>query len=167
MHVGQYVQRGTKIATLVRVDPLRVELAVPEAAVPSVRRGQKVAFAVQTYPGRTFEGTIAYVGPALKAESRALVVEALVPNAARSCSPASSPPRESSCRPALRRRSCRCRPCGPRAGSRRLFVIKNERAELRLVQLGQRTGQARQFEIVARPRQRPARAWPCAAARQR
>ena len=80
VHVGQYVQRGTKIVTLVRVDPLRIELAVPEAAVPSVKRGQKVAFSVQTYPDRTFEGTIAYVGPAAQADSRALVVEAIVPN---------------------------------------------------------------------------------------
>ena len=136
INVGQYVQKGARVATLVRVDPLRVELAVPEAAVASVKRGQKVAFWVQTYPGRTFEGSIAYVGPALKADARALVVEALVPNAsgalhpglfatARIELPAGSPT-----------------PFVPvsavqtEAGVSRVFVIRNELAEQRFVQLG-------------------------------
>jgi RND family efflux transporter MFP subunit len=136
INVGQYVQKGARVSTLVRVDPLRVELAVPEAAVASVKRGQKVAFWVQTYPGRTFEGSIAYVGPALKADARALVVEALVPNTsgalhpglfatARIELPAGSPT-----------------PFVPvsavqtEAGVSRVFVIRNELAEQRFVQLG-------------------------------
>jgi RND family efflux transporter MFP subunit len=35
---------------------------------------------VDAYPGRTFTGKIRYVSPSLKADSRALVIEAVVPN---------------------------------------------------------------------------------------
>lgn len=134
--VGAYVQKGTRVATLVRVDPLRLALTVPEAAITAVKRGQKVAFAVQAYPGRTFEGTVAYVGPALQADSRALVVEALVRNSqgllqpglfatARILLPAAQP---SVLAPAAAVRT--------EAGMSRVFVIADGRAELRYVQIG-------------------------------
>jgi RND family efflux transporter MFP subunit len=133
---GQYVQRGTRIATLVRVDPLRVELAVPETAVAAVRRGQKVEFAVQAYPDRTFAGSIAYVGPSLRAESRALVVEALVPNRDGRLAPglfATARIELPAARPSVvvPRSAVRTE-----AGASSAFIVKNERAELRLVQLG-------------------------------
>ncbi len=136
VNVGQYVQKGARIATLVRVDPLRVELTIPEGAVASVKRGQKVAFTVQTYPDRSFDGTIAYVGPALRTDSRALIVEALVPNARGLLQPGLF----ATARVEL--------PAGPptpfvpgsavqtEAGISRLFVIRNSHAEQRFVQLG-------------------------------
>jgi membrane fusion protein (multidrug efflux system) len=134
--VGQFVQRGTRVATVVRVDPLRVELAVPEAAAAAVRRGQRVSFAVQTYPDRRFEGTVAHVGPSLRAEARALVVEALVPNRGRVLQPglfatarielpATAP---SAYVPASAVRGD--------AGAARLFVVREGRAEMRVVQVG-------------------------------
>ena len=36
--VGDYVTRGTKVASVVRIDPLRVELTVPEQYVVGGRR---------------------------------------------------------------------------------------------------------------------------------
>jgi RND family efflux transporter MFP subunit len=133
---GQYVQRGAKIATLVRVDPLRVELAVPETAVAVVRKGQKVEFHVQAQPDRTFEGSIAYVGPSLRAESRALVVEALVPNRDGRLSPglfATARIELPAARPSVVLPAAAVR---TEAGVSTAFVVKNDRAELRLVQLG-------------------------------
>jgi RND family efflux transporter MFP subunit len=136
VHVGQYVQRGTKIATLVRVDPLRIELAVPESAVTSVKRGQKVAFWVQTYPGRAFEGTIAYVGPALKAESRALVVEALVPNAAHTLQPGLFATARIELPAADPMPYVPASAVHTEAGVSQVFVVRNDRAEQRFVQVG-------------------------------
>jgi len=78
---GDYVTKGMKVATIVRVNPLRVQLTVPEQAVSSMAPGQPVIFEVDAYPGRRFEGKIKYVSPALQAEQRALTVEAIVPNA--------------------------------------------------------------------------------------
>ena len=78
--VGDYVTKGMKVAIVVRVNPLRVQLTVPEQAVSSMAAGQPVTFEVDAYPGRRFEGKVKYVSPALQADQRALTVEALVPN---------------------------------------------------------------------------------------
>ena len=77
---GDYVTKGMKVATIVRVDPLRVQLTVPEQAVSSMAPGQPVTFEVDAYPGRQFEGKVKYISPALQADQRALTVEAIVPN---------------------------------------------------------------------------------------
>jgi RND family efflux transporter MFP subunit len=136
VNVGDYVKKGTRVATVMRVDPLRVELSIPEAAVAAVRKGQTVRFTVQAYPDRTFEGTIAYVGPALRPDARALVVEAVVPNpkavlqpglfaSARIELPATTPT------PVVPAAAVRTE-----AGVARLYVVAGGRAELRYVQLG-------------------------------
>jgi membrane fusion protein (multidrug efflux system) len=78
---GDYVTKGMKVATVVRVNPLRVQLTVPEQAVSAMGVGQPVTFEVDAYPGRQFQGTVKYVSPSLQADQRALTVEALVPNA--------------------------------------------------------------------------------------
>jgi RND family efflux transporter MFP subunit len=78
--VGDYVTKGTKVAVVVRVNPLRVRLTIPEQFVASVAVGQKVSFEVDAYSGRAFEGVVKYVSPALEANQRALTVEAVVPN---------------------------------------------------------------------------------------
>lgn len=78
--VGDFVTPGTKVAVVVRVDPLRVELTVPEQFVAVVGVGRPVALQVDAYPGRTFTGKVRYISPALNAQTRALVVEAVVAN---------------------------------------------------------------------------------------
>lgn len=78
--IGDFVTPGTKVAVVVRVDPLRVELTVPEQFVAAVGVGRPVALQVDAYPGRTFTGKVRYISPALNAQTRALVVEAMVAN---------------------------------------------------------------------------------------
>jgi membrane fusion protein (multidrug efflux system) len=84
---GAYVKKGAAVAGLVKIEPLRAELAIPESAVGAVKVGQIVRLSVQSFPDRTFEGRIAYIGPALKSEARTLVVEARVPNPGRLLKP--------------------------------------------------------------------------------
>jgi len=78
--VGDYVTKGMKVAIVVRVNPLRAQLTIPEQSVSAVAIGQPVNFEVDAYPGRRFEGKVKYVAPSLQADQRALTVEALVPN---------------------------------------------------------------------------------------
>ena len=78
--VGDYVTKGMKVAVVVRVNPLRALLTVPEQSVSSIAVGQPVMFEVDAYAGRTFQGTVKYVAPALQADQRSLTVEAIVPN---------------------------------------------------------------------------------------
>jgi RND family efflux transporter MFP subunit len=138
--VGRFMKKGDRIATLVRIDPLRIELNIPEGAVATVRSGQKVSFAVQTYPDRRFEGTIAYIGPSVKADSRALVVEAIVPNPKGVLRPglfATASIELPAQQPSLMVPASALRSEG---GVTRLFVVRGDRAEVRIVQLGRETG---------------------------
>ncbi len=78
---GEYVTPGRAVVKLVAVDPLRLELSVPERAASQVVSGAKVTFTVTEHPGRVFEATIDRVSPALRERTRDLVVEATVANA--------------------------------------------------------------------------------------
>lgn len=78
--VGDFVGVGTRVATIVRIQPLRVALTVPEALVSRVAVDQPVRVRVDAYPGRVFTGTVRYVSPALSANQRALTVEAILGN---------------------------------------------------------------------------------------
>jgi RND family efflux transporter MFP subunit len=69
-----------KVAIVVRVNPLRVQLTVPEQFVSAMKVGAPVTFQVDAYPGREFTGTVRYLSPTLEANRRALTVEAVVPN---------------------------------------------------------------------------------------
>lgn len=78
--VGDYAVRGTKVASVMRTSPLRVELTVPGQYISTIAVGRSVSLEVDAYPGRTFTGRIRYVSPAVQADSRALIIEAVVPN---------------------------------------------------------------------------------------
>ena len=144
--VGSYAKKGEKLVTMVRVDPLRVELTIPEAAVAAVKKGQRVSFTVQSYPDRRFEGTIAYVGPALRTDSRALVVEALVGNSNGMLQPglfATARIELPAKRPSV---FVPISAVLTDAGVAKLYVVKGNQAELRFVQVGREAGDS--IEVV-------------------
>ena len=78
--IGDYVVKGTKVASVMRTNPLRVELTVPGQYISQVAAGRSVTLTVDSYPGEMFTGQVRYVSPAVKTDSRALVVEAVVAN---------------------------------------------------------------------------------------
>ena len=77
--VGQYLAAGAPVVTLVRIDPLRLRLAVPEREAGVVRVGQPVELTVEgdsaKYPGR-----VARLSPAFAENNRTLLIESEVPN---------------------------------------------------------------------------------------
>ena len=78
--VGDFVTRGTKVATVVKIAPLRVELTVPEQSAGLITSGEKVRLQVDAFPGRYFEGEVRFVSPAFRPDQRALTIEAILPN---------------------------------------------------------------------------------------
>jgi multidrug efflux pump subunit AcrA (membrane-fusion protein) len=84
---GEYVTVQTPLLTLVRTDPLRLELQVPQERIASIHEGQRVALTVDAYPGTLFEGQVRYVSAAVDRASRAMVVEAVIPNGDRRLRP--------------------------------------------------------------------------------
>ena len=98
--------------------------------------GLAVAFEVDAYPGRTFTGRVRYVSPAVKADSRALVVEALVPNESRLLKPgfyATARIEQASPSPALLVPASAVR---AGAGASRVFVLAGDHVDERVVALG-------------------------------
>lgn len=139
--VGDYVTRGTPVAVVVRIDTLRLELTVPESSVGAVKAGQPVSLAVEAYPNRRFGGTVRYISPALRADQRALIVEALVANRDGLLKPglfASAEIGQAATAPALFVPASAVRTSG---GVSRVFVIRGDRVEERIVTLGRTDGE--------------------------
>ncbi len=86
VNAGDYLAAGTPVAVLVRVDPLRLRLAVPEREAAGIRVGQPVELTVEGIAaGHT--GHIARISPSISESNRTLMVEAEVPNADRGLRP--------------------------------------------------------------------------------
>ncbi|MBY0278983.1 efflux RND transporter periplasmic adaptor subunit, partial [Candidatus Binatia bacterium] len=78
--VGNYVRVGTPIFVLVADDPLRLRGEVPERFVSELAIGQEVRGSVEAFPGEVLKGRLARISAAADSTSRALTVEATVPN---------------------------------------------------------------------------------------
>jgi RND family efflux transporter MFP subunit len=78
--VGEYVQPSTAVVTLLKIDPLRLQLPIPGVQAGQVAVGQTVTATVDAFPELTFTGRVTAVNPQISAESRSFTVEATVPN---------------------------------------------------------------------------------------
>jgi len=137
---GDYVTRGTKVASVVKIDPLRVELTVPEQYLSRVTSGQAVRLSVDAYAGETFPAKVRFVSPALKTDQRALTVEAVASNTDGRLKPglfATALLQEPSPAPALLVPSSAIETV---AGTSRVYVVGGGKAEERIVTLGERVG---------------------------
>jgi len=138
--VGEYISPQQKVATIVNLNPLRVRIDIPEQAIPRVHAGESVSLAVAAYTDRSFAGHVARISPNVTASSRTLTIEAEVENPNGELKPGQfatvrillpqSEPAVLVPQRALRQIS----------GATYVFVIKNGRAEQRLVQTGQAEG---------------------------
>jgi RND family efflux transporter MFP subunit len=76
--IGEYVAAGTPTVELVKTDPLRLRLRVPERDSSLVRVGQPVRLWIEGDTNQ-FPGVISRLSPALDESTRMLLVEADVP----------------------------------------------------------------------------------------
>jgi RND family efflux transporter MFP subunit len=83
---GEFRSAGTPVLTIVRTDPLRLRLAVPERAAAALRAGQSVRVRVEGDPA-TYEGKLVRLGAAIEEGNRTLPVEAVVSNRAGALRP--------------------------------------------------------------------------------
>jgi RND family efflux transporter MFP subunit len=78
-NLGEYVAVGAPIVTLVKSNPLRLRLEVPERDAMMVRHGQLVQLRVEG-DTNVYPANIARLSPALSEQDRMLRLEANVPN---------------------------------------------------------------------------------------
>lgn len=77
---GEYVTAASHLVTLVRTDPLRIEVHIPQDQLFSVREGQTVEVRVDAAPDHVFAGVVRYISASVDPTSRGLVIEAVIPN---------------------------------------------------------------------------------------
>ena len=137
---GDYVTRGMKIATVVRIDPVRVELTVPEQYLSLVRAGQPVRLTVDAYPGEVFSATVRFVSPSLKANQRALTVEAIAANTDNRLKPGlfvTALLQQPAPVPAMLVPASAVETV---AGTSRVYVLAGDKVEERIVTIGEKVG---------------------------
>jgi membrane fusion protein, multidrug efflux system len=137
---GAYIRKGQAICGLVKVDPLRAELAIPESAVSAIQIGQKAKLNVQSFPDRTFDAIVRYIGPSLRSESRTLVVEAIVPNSQHLLKPGLFVTARVSLPKADKTLLVPSAAILTDSGVSRVFVLGPQRVTERIVALGDRYG---------------------------
>ena len=85
--LGEYVSPQQKVATVVRTNPLRIRIDIPEQAIPEVRVGQSVSITTSAWPDKNFNGHVARIAPNVSATSRTLTVEAEIENSSGALKP--------------------------------------------------------------------------------
>ena len=77
---GEYVALTNKIATLVKIGTLKLELQTPEQKAAQVRVGMQVNARVSAYPDREFSGKVIAVNPSVDPASRIFTLRARFDN---------------------------------------------------------------------------------------
>jgi len=86
--VGEFLAAGAPLATIVRMDPLRLRAEVSEREVPHIRVGQTVRVTTEGDPN-IYTGRIARLSPTITPQNRTLMIEAEVNNRERLLRPGS------------------------------------------------------------------------------
>ena len=140
---GEYVTPASKIATLVRTNPIKLSLQLPETDAGRVRQGMSVSVSVAAYPDRQFAGQVTAINPTLDATSRSVIVEAHLQNS------------DNMLRPNMFASARIVMPGGERGvfvptsaivteqttNASRVFVLDGDTTRVRVVQLGEREGE--------------------------
>lgn len=140
--VGEYVTTNTPIITLLRTNPIKLQMQVAERDVPFVQAGMGVSLEVDAFKDRKFAGTVSAVNPSVDPTSRSAIIEAMVENNGNLL------------RAGMFATARIARPGGntgifvprtavladPTTNSYRVFVIQENIAKLRVVQLGAEEG---------------------------
>ena len=135
---GEYVGLNNKIATVVRMGSLKLQMQTPEQRAAQVKIGMGVAARVAAYPDREFMGKVTAINASVDPASRVFMVEARFDNA------------DTQLRPGMFAKARVLLPGGenavfvPRSAilrdkttdSNQVFAIENGKARLRVVVVG-------------------------------
>jgi RND family efflux transporter MFP subunit len=86
---GAFLRANAPLFTVVKIDPLRLRIEIPERMAPWTKVGQAVEVNVEAFPGRMFQGKIWRVSPTVDQSKRTFVAEALINNSRSELKPGS------------------------------------------------------------------------------
>jgi HlyD family secretion protein len=79
---GAWLTQGQAVAEIVEIDPIEIELFVPESNISFVRKGLQVVVRVDALPGRDFPGEVVQIVPFADPRARTFPVKVRVSNPA-------------------------------------------------------------------------------------
>jgi len=140
---GEYVALSNKIATIVRMSSLKLQLQTPEQRAARAQIGMPVTARVSAYPDREFNGRVTAIDASVDPTSRVFIVEARFDNG------------QGELRPGMFAKARVLLPGGetavfvPRSAivrdkttdSNQVFAIENGKARLRVVVVGDADGE--------------------------
>lgn len=87
VNVGSYVKKGEALIELVSLDPLYVDFKIPETAISSVKKGDKLVFNLPALPALKLNATVRSISPSVNPKTRTIAVRATVENSEKKLKP--------------------------------------------------------------------------------
>lgn len=137
---GYYVKDGNRVATLVKTNPLRLRADIPERYSAQVYVGRRLDFSVDILPGRSFQGRIARLSPAVNPETRSLTIEAEVDNHNNQLRPGYFARAQVVVEPDSKAIVIPAKAVVAYAGIVKVFVLENNLARERRIKIGAKIG---------------------------
>jgi RND family efflux transporter MFP subunit len=138
---GQYVTANTPLFKLVKTNPIRLRVEIPERMAPWVKQGQMADVLIEAFPGRSFQGKIWRISPTVDQTKRTFIVEALIQNPSGELKAGSYAKAQVKTSKFDEIRLVPFRAVSYVLGSYKAFVVKGDTVEARDVKLGDRFGQ--------------------------
>ncbi len=135
--VGEYLPVNATVATLVRQNPLRIRLEVPERQAAKVKFGQPIEVELEGGQGKRM-GRVVRLSPAIDAASRSLSIEGEMPNMDGKLRPGSFVQGTITVDASARGITVPFAAVVSFAGTERVFVVKNDQLEDRIIHSGRR-----------------------------
>jgi len=140
LSVGEYVTPTSKVATILRVNPIKLHIQLPEAESARVRQDMSVVARVAAHGEEQFSGKVTAVNPAVDPNSRSITVEVKIANPSLAL------------RPGMFATANILLPEGEKAhfvpreavltddstNSSQVFIVEGDKARVRVVQVGER-----------------------------
>lgn len=77
---GQVIKKDTVLGQLVDLNPVKVEVSVPERFLSLLKLDQTIELRVAAFPGRTFKGQVYFIAPQVDTNTRTALVKARIAN---------------------------------------------------------------------------------------
>jgi RND family efflux transporter MFP subunit len=135
---GQVVRANVPLYTIVKTDPIRLRLEIPERLAPWIKNGQMAEISLEAYEDRKFHGKVWRISPTVEQTKRTFIVEALIDNPSGDLKPGSY---ARASLPTNKTENIRLIPVRAVAyvfGTNKAYVVNNGVIEARDVKLGDR-----------------------------
>jgi multidrug efflux pump subunit AcrA (membrane-fusion protein) len=140
--VGEYVAPSSRIVTIARANPIKLQLQIPAIDVGKIAVGMRVLARIESFGSHDFEGKITALNPSLDPNSRSMTAEAKFENPKLDLRPGMF----STARvilPGTEQAVVAPRNAvfvDPTINSAEVFVLQQNKAQVRVVQIGEENG---------------------------